>query len=48
MLQIMNDLHVELIHQLFSAADRINLTLWLQGGWAIDVKLKRSRRNGLL
>lgn len=35
----MNDCHIELIHRLFSAADQINLPLWLQGGWAIDAKL---------
>ncbi|MBD2346981.1 nucleotidyltransferase domain-containing protein [Anabaena subtropica] len=40
----MNALHMELIHQLFSAADQINLPLWLQGGWAIDAKLNRITR----
>lgn len=39
-----NDLHLELIHQLFAAADRIHLPLWLQGGWAIDAKLNRITR----
>ena len=41
----MNDRHIELIHQLFSAADQINLPLWLQGGWAIDAKLNRITRD---
>lgn len=41
----MNDLHIELIHQLFMEADRINLPLWLQGGWAIDAKLNRITRD---
>lgn len=41
----MNDSHIELIHQLFSAADKINLPLWLQGGWAIDAKLNRITRD---
>jgi 2''-aminoglycoside nucleotidyltransferase len=40
----MNALHIELIHQLFSAADKLNLPLWLQGGWAIDAKLNRITR----
>ncbi|MBD2504901.1 nucleotidyltransferase domain-containing protein, partial [Anabaena azotica] len=40
----MNDLHIELIHQLFAASDKINLPLWLQGGWAIDAKLHRITR----
>ncbi len=35
----MNDRHIELIHQFFSAADQNNLPLWLHGGWAIDAKL---------
>jgi len=35
----MNDRHIELIHQLFSAADQINLPLWLQGGWAIAANI---------
>jgi 2''-aminoglycoside nucleotidyltransferase len=41
----MNDRHIELIHQLFSEADSINLPLWLQGGWAIDAKLNRITRD---
>lgn len=41
----MNDLHIELIHQLFTEADRIDLPLWLQGGWAIDAKLNRITRD---
>ncbi len=41
---IMNDHQIELIHQLFSEADRIKLPLWLQGGWAIDAKLNRITR----
>lgn len=41
----MNDRHIELIQQLFSAADQINLPLWLQGGWAIDAKLNRITRD---
>jgi 2''-aminoglycoside nucleotidyltransferase len=40
----MNDLHIQLIHQLFLEADKINLPLWLQGGWAIDAKLNRITR----
>jgi 2''-aminoglycoside nucleotidyltransferase len=40
----MNDLHIELIHQLFLEADQINMPLWLQGGWAIDAKLNRITR----
>jgi 2''-aminoglycoside nucleotidyltransferase len=40
-----NDLQIELIHQLFSEADNINLPLWLQGGWAIDAKLHRITRD---
>ncbi len=40
----MNDLHIELIHQLFSEADQIDMPLWLQGGWAIDAKLNRITR----
>jgi 2''-aminoglycoside nucleotidyltransferase len=40
----MNDLHIALIHQLFSEADQINMPLWLQGGWAIDTKLNRITR----
>ncbi|HEY9625637.1 MAG TPA: WYL domain-containing protein [Crinalium sp.] len=34
-----------MIYQLFSAADQINLPLWLQGGWAIDAKLNRITRD---
>jgi 2''-aminoglycoside nucleotidyltransferase len=41
----MNNEHIKLIHQLFSAADRINLPLWLQGGWAIDARLNRITRD---
>lgn len=41
----MNDRHIELIHQLFSEADQINLPLWLQGGWAIDARLNRITRD---
>jgi 2''-aminoglycoside nucleotidyltransferase len=40
----MNDLHIQLIHQLFLEADKINLPLWLQGGWAVDAKLNRITR----
>lgn len=40
----MNDLHIDLIHQLFAEADQINMPLWLQGGWAIDAKLNRVTR----
>lgn len=40
----MNDLHIELIYELFAQADKINLPLWLQGGWAIDAKLNRITR----
>ncbi|OKH31467.1 aminoglycoside nucleotidyltransferase [[Phormidium ambiguum] IAM M-71] len=40
----MNDLHIELIHQLFGETDKINMLLWLQGGWAIDAKLNRITR----
>lgn len=40
----MNDLHIELIHQLFGEAERKNMPLWLQGGWAIDAKLHRITR----
>ena len=40
----MNDLHIELIHQLFSEADQIDMPLWLQGGWAIDAKLNHITR----
>ncbi|MFB2839827.1 hypothetical protein [Floridanema evergladense] len=35
----MNDLHIELIHQLFGEADKINMPLWLQGGWASDASI---------
>jgi aminoglycoside 2''-adenylyltransferase len=41
----MNDFHIELIHQLFSEADKIYLPVWLQGGWAIDAKLNRITRD---
>lgn len=40
----MNDLHIKLIHQLFLEANKIDLPLWLQGGWAIDAKLNRITR----
>lgn len=40
----MYDFQIELIHQLFSEADKIDLPLWLQGGWAIDAKLNRITR----
>ncbi|NQE38423.1 2''-aminoglycoside nucleotidyltransferase [Microcoleus sp. IPMA8] len=40
----MNYLHIELIHQLFSESDKIDMPLWLQGGWAIDAKLNRVTR----
>ncbi|WP_338421242.1 nucleotidyltransferase domain-containing protein [Nostoc parmelioides] len=40
----MNELHIELIHQLFAQSEKINLPLWLQGGWAIDAKLHRITR----
>jgi aminoglycoside 2''-adenylyltransferase len=40
-----NNHQINLIHQLFAAADKINLPLWLQGGWAIDAKLDRITRD---
>ncbi|OKH31477.1 aminoglycoside nucleotidyltransferase [[Phormidium ambiguum] IAM M-71] len=40
----MYNFQIELIHQLFSEADKIDLPLWLQGGWAIDAKLNRITR----
>jgi aminoglycoside 2''-adenylyltransferase len=40
----MNTEHIALIHRLFTAAETINLPLWLQGGWAIDGKLHRITR----
>jgi len=40
----MNTQHIALIHRLFATAETINLPLWLQGGWAIDGKLKRVTR----
>jgi aminoglycoside 2''-adenylyltransferase len=43
-MQEMNHVHIELIHQLFSESDKINMPLWLQGGWAIDAKLNRVTR----
>jgi 2''-aminoglycoside nucleotidyltransferase len=36
--------HIELICRLFSAAEKIRLPLWLQGGWAIDARLHRVTR----
>lgn len=41
----MSNLHIKLIHQLFSKADSINMPLWLQGGWAIDARLNRITRD---
>lgn len=32
----MNTRHIALIHHLSAAAEAIDLSLWLQGGWAID------------
>jgi aminoglycoside 2''-adenylyltransferase len=40
----MNTQHIALIHRLFTAAETINLPVWLQGGWAIDGKLDRITR----
>lgn len=40
----MYDIQIELLHQLFSEADKINLPMWLQGGWAINAKLNRITR----
>ncbi|MEG3850547.1 hypothetical protein QT971_25680 [Microcoleus sp. herbarium19] len=44
MLASTNTQHIALIHHLFTAAETINLPLWLQGGWAIDGKLHRITR----
>jgi aminoglycoside 2''-adenylyltransferase len=40
----MNTQHIMFIHRLFTAAETINLPIWLQGGWAIDGKLDRITR----
>lgn len=40
----MNTQHIALIHRLFTAAETIDLPIWLQGGWAIDGKLHRVTR----
>jgi hypothetical protein len=40
----MNTQHIVLIDRLFTAAETIDLPLWLPGGWAIDAKLHRITR----
>lgn len=35
----MNSKHIEIIHLLFSEAEKIEMPLWLSGGWAIDAKV---------
>lgn len=40
----MNTRHIRLIHRLFGQAEARNLPLWLQGGWAVDARLRRVTR----
>ncbi|MEG3848077.1 aminoglycoside nucleotidyltransferase ANT(2'')-Ia [Microcoleus sp. herbarium19] len=40
----MSNQQIELIHQLFCEADKIEMPLWLGGGWAIDAKINRITR----
>ena len=39
-----NHLHIPLIKTIFTAADALDLPLWIGGGWAIDARLGRITR----
>jgi 2''-aminoglycoside nucleotidyltransferase len=40
----MNTAHIPLIHAIFGQADKQNMPLWLESGWAIDARLGKITR----
>lgn len=35
----MNEFHLQLIDELFAAAEKMDMPIWIGGGWAIDARL---------